>query len=208
MAKMSKEGVAKLVNLLCAVYGKDCTAWRLSAWELALDDLSDETALNACKEVLKTHKYASLPTPAEIREIALGDIESVSELAWDSVVRAIRNYGHAMSIEFSDDAIADAIESLGGWEYLCDRTKDEMIWIKKEFIKLYKAIARSGADGGRLIGFYERTNGCLKEEYYVKIESKYAPIAIGNNNARKVDKISLKTKEILTIALANNGKIK
>jgi hypothetical protein len=196
---MTREGVAKLVNLFCAAYGKDCSAPLLSAWGLALSDIDDNAAFAAGAEVLKTHRYASLPTPADIRRIALGDLDDISELAWASVIDAIRRYGHGVSVDFEDDAISAALVTLGGWERLCDQTTDEMKWVKKEFIKLYKAYARNGCESYRLVGFYERTNGRLKEDYYQEIKASY-PVP-----APTTPQIAPKTIELLARAAGKDG---
>ena len=98
----------------------------------------------AAKKLLKSWKYSYMPKPAHFiearKEFSELDVEIIAQKAWDSVVYAIeRGVGYTAVAEFEDKLIPAVVELTGGFERLATKTYEELSWIKKEFIKTYKA---------------------------------------------------------------------
>jgi len=98
----------------------------------------------AAKKVMKTWSYGRMPEPSAFiaakKEHSDLDIEIIAQKAWDSVVYAIeRGVGYTAVAEFEDELIPAVVELCGGFSELATKTYEELSWIKKEFIKTYKA---------------------------------------------------------------------
>ena len=98
----------------------------------------------AAKKLLKSWKYSYMPKPAHFieakKQFSELEIEIIAQKAWESVVYAIeRGAGYTAVAEFEDKLIPAVVELTGGFERLATKSYKELEWIKKEFIKTYKA---------------------------------------------------------------------
>lgn len=154
-----RKKIMKIMTTLSAVYDKVLTEQVLYAYNEVLDVYSDEQLECAMKEILRTNVYASMPKPAEFVRAIEQSPENTALLAWVTVYRTIKNYGAYKSIEFDDQYIHQAIDSMGGWQIVARHTDDETPFLEKRFISIYTAIAkRRLEDKPRLLGFFDITN--------------------------------------------------
>jgi len=87
------------------------------------------------------------PKPANITKMIQGttkqneqNIESEAELAWTSILNAIRGVGSYGSPKFKNPKVAATINAMINWSQLCGCTVSDLDWKKKEFISLYSTI--------------------------------------------------------------------
>lgn len=151
------------------------TEFMLETYFEIFQDYQDEQFKKAVLDVLKTSKYHTFPKPAEILEFLEGTRDDKALMAWLKVMEAVQKGGYYASIEFADPIIAHAVNELGGWQWFCCTQKDELPFIQKRFMDLYRLLLKRGVqDNIRLIGFIEAQNNQLG---YLKDIPK--PIRIG-----------------------------
>jgi hypothetical protein len=110
-------------------------------------------------EVIKSNKYNVFPKPANILEFLEGTRDDKALIAWLQVKEAIEKGGYYASIEFADPVISNCIKEIGGWMELCSQQKDEMPFIEKRFMDLYRLFLKRGVEKPvKLIGFVEAKN--------------------------------------------------
>jgi len=106
---------------------------------------SIEEFKRATKKLLKSWKYSYMPKPAHFIEANKAfnkpDIEIVAQKAWKSVIYAIeKGVGYTKTADFEDKVIPAVIELCGGFVRLKGKGHEELEWIKKEFIIIYKSV--------------------------------------------------------------------
>ncbi len=153
---------AKFIHLLsavCEIYNKELSTLAINLYYETLKDYSTEQINHAFNVIVRTNKYNCLPKPAEIIEVIEGKEDDRALLAWESVIKAIRKYDSYKSVEFEDKTIHMCIENLGGWLWLCEQTKDDLKFIMKDFIKMYKAFEKNPRETPKkLLGYIEQQN--------------------------------------------------
>lgn len=124
----------------------------------ALRDLSLVDVLWALNEATKRCKF--MPRPVEIRDLAIGDIEDLTERAWQTWKTAARRLGSYRTFETDDTALADTLVSVfGGWPEACVAELSPEMWVakRKEFGRVYQVFKLRGEVGHRgLAGHFER----------------------------------------------------
>jgi hypothetical protein len=159
MTQQDKVKFSELLAGLGEIYDKQITEFTADIYFNVLKDYSFEQVRGAVDAVVRTHKYNTLPKPAEIIEKIEGKKEDSAILAWDSVIKAIRKYDYIETVIFEDKVIHRVIDSLGGWQWLCDQTKDDLRFIAKDFQRLYSIFQnRDGEAPEKLLGFVEQEN--------------------------------------------------
>jgi len=171
--KVFAEGFAGL----CAVFNREPSKVLADIYFKMLSDLSNEQFKKATENILKTSKYAKLPSIAEIREAALGSTEDKAMQALTLAEDAMRRVGHYKTVVFPDKVIHMVVEALEGWEKCCLTPEDEWKWKRKEFISLYKVFASNPRPcAEKLIGFHDRVNGTKG------IKEPQTPVLIGDSH--------------------------
>jgi hypothetical protein len=118
-----------------------------------------ERVRSAVEEVLKTHKYSSLPTPAELLKFVEETKEEKAMKAWCLLLDAAKNHGYYSSVEFEDKTIHAVIEQMGGWMWFCSQDVGQLPFIEKQFYKLYELLSKNKYHAAnRLIGYHESIN--------------------------------------------------
>jgi hypothetical protein len=122
-------------------------------WEL-------EDFKKACNIVMQTRVvYASLPKIPEITQALYGKEEDRAALAYQLLVKAMRDIGPWHTVIFEDGAIGRAVQVLGGWEAVNEWSIDEWKFRRKDFESLYLANLRAGnTKPVRLDGAFDRLN--------------------------------------------------
>lgn len=113
---------------------------------------------------MQSHKYNTLPKPADIIEIITGkpsDINHIAQIEASKVWAAIGQIGSYQSVVY-DDPTTQAVIKLyyGGWITMCvEVLESEKGWFQKDFVKAYVAYHSQGIkEHGHLVGIVERDN--------------------------------------------------
>ncbi len=147
---------AKGMAFLGACLDRSIPKETVQAWFMVLGDMQARDFERAVIEVVRNHKFSGLPPIGLIRQAAglsggVSDADQSAVLAWDKVLKAMREHGAYHSIAWDDPAIKPAIETVAGtWTALCDEPSDKLLtWKRKEFLEAYKAhrTARTVSDG-------------------------------------------------------------
>jgi len=140
-----------------------------------------------------------MPKPAHFieakKEFSSESIDIIAQKAWDSVIEAIKKgVGYNKSAEFEDKLIPSVIALCGGFERLASKTFEEIEWIKKEFVKTYKA-----AIGGEIKLEAKEVLPMLEEVKTIKIKANYPVL-----NAKIIETPAIENKaNTLVKSLAN-----
>ena len=110
---LNEEKFAELLTATAEVFGKELSPIAINLYYDMLKDYSYDQINKAFNFVIRTHKYNTLPKPAEIIEAIEGNSEEKALIAWSSVINTIRKYDYYESIEFEDKIIHSCILQLG-----------------------------------------------------------------------------------------------
>lgn len=171
---LDKTKFVELMAGLSQLYDKELSQFALDIYYDILKNYDYIQIEKAVKQVVANNKYNSIPKPAEILEYLEGTRDDKALVAWLQVMEAVTKGGYYASIEFADNIIPHCINEIGGWQFFCCSQKDELPFIQKRFMDLYRLFLKRGVkDNPRLIGFLEGRN---KERGFTHI---IAPIRIG-----------------------------
>ena len=95
---------------------------------ILLNEFEPKEIEKACIQVIKTRKYSSFPTLAEIREAVLESKEFTKEIEkYKKIIKkAVLFKGSGSKFTFEKRLINMAVENIGGWKKLCLLTEDEL----------------------------------------------------------------------------------
>jgi len=118
----------------------------IGLWSAMLNDVSVQIAETALYTHIATNKFP--PTPAEIRDIVFRvsepQIETGGE-AWALVLDTIRKYGRYKALEGINalPALAKkALDSIGGYAYLCSADESQYVSDRARFIENYEVYSK------------------------------------------------------------------
>lgn len=154
----------ELISALAAVMSREVDEALLAGYEIGLDGMTIDAVEVAVMRALRESKF--MPSPTELRALA-GDVPAADKavLAFNALDRAVSDVGVYRSPDFDDPLINAVVRILGGWEYVCNLSLEEFNkWFRKDFLKTYEAVCRSGVDGDMtapLVGIHERNNALL-----------------------------------------------
>jgi len=101
-----------------------------------------ESAINA--HLVDPNEGMFFPKPANIMRQLHGttkqqdaEQESLAELQWMRVESAIRLTGSHNTPRFKDAITAAVISSMGTWPDLCATSIEQLVWKRKDFIRMY-----------------------------------------------------------------------
>lgn len=137
---------AQAIAGLCVAFNRPADELLFRTYESALSDLSIEAIEAAALQILRTGR--EMPVPGAIRDAAAGGKPSdLAEIAWESLLNAIRRHGAYSSVMFDDPALAAAIRGLGGWQRICDLSSEELhSYARHAFLQAYRAWSGRSAD--------------------------------------------------------------
>ena len=155
----------------------------------AIKDLTIQDFEKACSILLNTHKFHTLPKPAEVRNALGKNYENQSLGAWNKVMKMIRGHGSDMSIIFDDPVIHSAIEAMtGGWTALADSSIAEMVWREKDFISQYEACRHRKNHSKQVTGRYDRNSNNETKHVITYAEEEQKAIERSKNKQITINK--------------------
>lgn len=150
---MQKQQLPKFLEILTAlseIYGTKLSPMITDLYWAALREFTIEQIEHAATNIIKTHKFSTMPKPADFIEFIAPkeDLDSRAFNAEKELIDAIAGRGEWDSFRFRDPVIALVVEQLGGWITVCnafpryvDQLDDQKWWLI-DFRNRYKAIAR------------------------------------------------------------------
>ncbi len=134
---MTKSEVIELVSRICDAWpAARMTPDTARVYCECLVDLEHDAARAAVDRLIATSKWA--PTIAEVRSASVSDSSESAELAWASVIKAVRTVGVHRKPSFSDPATVAAVAAMG-WRSICSAREDMAGASRAHFVKAYQA---------------------------------------------------------------------
>jgi hypothetical protein len=156
---MDEKKFLEIIYGLGELYDKELTKNVINIYYEVFKDYTTEQFQKAIGEVVRSHKYSTLPKPAEILEFIEGTRDDRAMIAWLSVRKAIEQYGYTDTVEFEDPIISHCIFQMGGWIEVCQVLNKDIPFMEKEFMDLYRLYEkREIKTPVKLSGYYEITN--------------------------------------------------
>jgi hypothetical protein len=135
---------AELLFSIAQMYDRNITKRGVELYCRLVEDLPFEAVRSAMHQHITTSKF--WPLPADIRVIALGNVEEQAELAWAHVRREVRRVGWMGKPEWPDEQTERAAMQLyGGWQALCENlpaSGPEMLGTAKLFKAYFVSASR------------------------------------------------------------------
>lgn len=157
------ERFAKALIACSEVYGKSMSTEQVKLYWFVLKDYEWSDIERAFGVILRTHRYPTMPTPAQFIEAMdnseVRAIQAERDLEYLQIV-----YGSSESVEIDDPALVATIDSLGGWVRFNDRLREANKFQYGQFINDFKLLyvhhlqERTQPKSMKLIGRYETDN--------------------------------------------------
>ena len=149
---MTRPEFAKEITVLAEVFETELTEARLEIYWQVLKHRSIDQIKQSVHRILTSKTFNKFPLPSEFLDTL--DTESQALFAIQDLEKAIRDHGGYASVTFQDPILGEIVNTFdGGWIGLCEATIEQLIWIKKDFIKLYKAKLSTGNYGNNPVSF-------------------------------------------------------
>ena len=158
MLSTDRKRFVSAVSATAAAFGKETTEELFAVFWGGLEDLPVEAVVGALVRAVQVCQF--FPTVRDLREMSGGpSATSRIEMAWESLLRAIRSVGGYRSPLFEDAAITATIRSMGGWERICSMESEELHkWGRKEFDRIYPSWTTKHLPSKRMAGLHEVSN--------------------------------------------------
>lgn len=197
MQSTEKPELFKILAGLSEIYDKVLSEPALALYWDALKDYPLDDIKRATSNIVRTHKYATFPKPAEFIEYIDPPVEAEmkAELMTEEFYAQFTGSGYE-SFEWQDPVLAMTVSHYGGWHnvlvlYPRDDKKDEMFWMK-DFKKTYMAFLKHPrkTTNLRVVGSFEADNtakGYLTDDRgrAILLPDKEGFIMIGSPEAQK-----------------------
>jgi hypothetical protein len=140
----------------------------------ALRDLSFEAVASALNQAAKMCKF--FPRPAELRALAVGDVEDATEGAWMAFRKAMTAVGGYASLITTHAVLGETITAVfGSWPDACALELSPEMWAakRKEFGRVFRVLTGRGLDGARYLAGICETQNAGKDAW-----KKFTPVAL------------------------------
>lgn len=137
---------ATQLTILAETFGRQLTEAAMDGYWIALKDLSHERLSQATRRALSECRF--MPSPAELRDFAgdgLKALEAACAEAWGIVRRVMDTCDSYESVDFGP-LVNAVLHNLGGWKELCEKTIPELVWVRKDFERIYELFAYKPVD--------------------------------------------------------------
>lgn len=179
---LDKQKFLILLTGLGEMFDKQITEFMIDIYYDILKSFDYQAVEQAMKQVLMSHKYNTLPKPADILEFLQGSKDDKALIAWLKVKEALDRADYYHSVKFDDPIISHCLEAFGGWMDFCNETilKKDIPFVEKRFLDLYRLFLKREVNKPvKLTGFIEAKN---REGGYLQHIPK--PIEIGQIKER------------------------
>ena len=203
--KNKTETLKECFNLLDAEFGDKLTeqqrVYKKELFKKIIGEYPAHKIEEMAVTMIKTRKYSNFPRIGEMVEIIEGNKEEECEMAWIYLLERIEQEGYYKSVAFPKyPAIGAVIETMGGWlRFLESMTKDQEVWIKKEFLRIYPITKKIGNYPKYLPGYFELTNAGkgyenskMIEKYGMTLDGKKVKIP----EQKKIEEVREDVKKI------------
>ncbi|NYT25371.1 hypothetical protein H0A73_17360 [Alcaligenaceae bacterium] len=128
-----------LVADVYAFYGREFSDFAGTVWWAAMRSF-DLVAVNDAfgRHCVNPDAGQYLPKPADIVRMLQGSTQDAAMVAWSKVDRAVRSVGAYQTVAFDDPIIHRALEDMGGWITLGQKSEKEWPFVAKEFENRYR----------------------------------------------------------------------
>jgi hypothetical protein len=115
-----------------------------AGYHLALEDIPVEAFSRDIWRAIVARHPSYPPNPGELRSFVLEAVDATpdAELAWAEVQKQIKAVGWWGKPEFSDPAILEAVNAVGGWEAVCACERDQVTFLRSQFARQYGALRK------------------------------------------------------------------
>jgi hypothetical protein len=157
---LNRSEFIKIITGLADMFNKQISEFMLDIYYEALKDYSVDQVQRAVLSCLKNYKYSTLPKPSDILEYLEGTKDDRALVAWIQAKEAVQKGGYYASVVFKDSIIAHCIKELGGWQDFCCAKIEDLPFIEKRFMDLYRLFEkREIKENIKLVGYTELLNG-------------------------------------------------
>lgn len=134
------EVIATAVTLLAETFRQQLSETAARGYIAGLEDLTEAQIGAATTRALRECKF--MPSCAELRSlVGIGGEKSMTfrtAEAWEAVRKAMDRYDYTANVDFGPHVNA-VIRNLGGWQSLCDKSIPDLVWVRKDFERMYEA---------------------------------------------------------------------
>lgn len=197
MQENEKTKFFEILSVLSEVYDKTLSGPALELYWNALKEYPLSDAEKAANNIVRTHKYATFPKPAEFIEFIdpPQEAEMKAELMTEEFYARFAGSGYE-SFEWQDPVLAMTVQHYGGWHgilavYPKDDIRDAKFWMM-DFKKMYTAFLKHPKKSVnlRVTGTFESDNtakGYLtnKAGHAIPLLDREGFIMIGSPEAQK-----------------------
>jgi hypothetical protein len=142
-----KTQFAQVLLMLGEMMNEPVSELRTEMYHRLLEDLPFDAVRSAAHQYAMSARF--FPKPADLRDIALGNVEEQAELAWACVQREVRRVGWMGKPQWPDEQTERAaLQLYGGWQALCENLPaagPEMLGTAKLFKSYFCAAGRQDA---------------------------------------------------------------
>lgn len=168
---LDRNKFAETMAGLCELYNKPISEFIMDTYYKIFQEYDVSQFNAAVTDCIKSNKYNVLPKPAEILEFLEGSKNDKALFAWIQAKEGVQKCGYYGSPEFKDPAISHCIEELGGWMKFCSTEIEELKFMEKRFMDLYRLFLKRGiTEPKNMIGFTELKNNEKGHKFPEKVK--------------------------------------
>lgn len=138
----NKQTFASTLAVLASTFRQQMEPQAIDGYWLALEDLTEDEFRAVAKRALRESKF--MPTPAELLAFAGKAGPKVASAraaeAWEAVRRAMDQHDYTTSVDFGP-LVNAVVANLGGWQELCAKSIPDLVWVRKDFDRVYEAFS-------------------------------------------------------------------
>jgi len=145
-----KKGLVQVLTAIAEMYGKTVSAVTMEMWVRLLEPYRPDEIRRALEDHCRESQW--MPKPADIinringkDDVSTEELHSCAVIAWQRATNKPSLYAGAA---WKDPCIAPAIQSLGGWSFICHMTAEQEPFARRDFIDAYQVYARKYRDQG------------------------------------------------------------
>ncbi len=151
---LNEEEFIKTMSGLCELYSKIPSEFIMEIYYKIFQDYDISQFNGAVTDCIKSNKYNVLPKPAEILEFLEGTKNDKALFAWLQAKGGVQRCGYYGSPDFRDPIISHCIDELGGWMKFCSWEIEELPFLEKRFMDLYRLFLKRGTtEPKNLVGY-------------------------------------------------------